>query len=83
MEEEVSNDIVLCGCVRCKFETRRRSWIVEDHVSKYGAEDIGQYNASIDAHLQVQGHITQPNMMPNIRASSMHHREARKQAMAG
>ena len=83
MEEEDSNDIVMCGCKPCKFQTRRRHRIAQDRVSKYGTEEIRQYNAWIDAELQGQGHIPQPDMTPDIRASSMHHREARRQAMAG
>ena len=34
------------------------------------------YTALIYAHLQGQGHITRPDMTPDIRASSMYHKEA-------
>ena len=45
MEEEDPNDIVMCGCKRCKFQTRRRRRIAEEHVSKYESEEVGQYTA--------------------------------------
>ena len=82
MEEEDSNDIFMCGCKQCKFQTHRQRRIAKDHVSKYGTEEVGQYTACIDAQLQGQGHIPQPDMTPDIHASSMHHRGARQQAMA-
>ena len=34
------NDILECPCTRCKHLTRRRRWIVEKHVRKYGEFDI-------------------------------------------
>ena len=83
MEEEDLNDIVLCGCFLCKFQMRRQCWIAEDHVKKYGTEDTIKYTAWIDAQLQGQGHTTQPDMTPNIRASLVHCREAKPQAMEG
>lgn len=84
--EEDPNDIVLCGCVHCKFQTRRRHRIAEDHVRRYGVEDFGQYAAWFES--QVQGmsiEISQPHleMTPDPRAASVHHRDARRQAMAG
>ena len=51
--EEDPNDIVLCGCVRCKFQTCRHRRIAEDHVRKYGTEDIGQYTTWFES--QVRG----------------------------
>ena len=69
--EEDPNDIVLCGCVHCKFQTRRHRRIAEDHVRRYGAKDFGQYAAWFES--QVQGmstEISQPHleMTPNPRA---------------
>ena len=43
--EEDPNDIVLCGCFCCKFQTRQRRRIAEDHVRRYGVEAFGQYTA--------------------------------------
>ena len=74
----------MCACVRCKFQTRRRRRIAEEHVRKYGAEDITQYRAWFDAQVQGQTHASAGlDMTPDPRAASMHHKEARRQAVAG
>ena len=84
MEDDGPNDIVLCACVRCKFQTRRRRRIAEEHVRKYGAEDVTQYRARFDAQVQGPTHAAPVlDMTPDPRAASMHHKEARRQAMAG
>ena len=51
--EEDPNDIVLCGCVHCKFQTRRCRHIAENHIRRYGAKDIRQYTTWFES--QVQG----------------------------
>ena len=82
--EEDPKDIVLCGCVHCKFQTRRRRRIAKDHVRRYGAEDIGRYTTWFES--EVQGlNIGEPQleMTPDPRATSVHHREARRQALGG
>ncbi|MCO5560293.1 hypothetical protein L7F22_013905 [Adiantum nelumboides] len=81
VDDEGPNDIVLCACIRCKFQTRRRR-IAEEHVRKYGAEDITQYTAWFEAQVQGQAHA-HLDMTPDPQAASVHHREARQQAMAG
>ena len=85
--EEDPNDIILCGCVRCKFQTRRRRRIAEDHVRRYGAEDFDQYATWFES--QVEGMSTRISqrphfeMTPDPHAASVHHRDARRQAMEG
>ena len=74
MEEKGPNDIVLFVCVRCKFQTRPRRRIAEEHVRKYGAEDITQYRAWFDAQVQGQTHAAVLDMTPHPRATSMHQR---------
>ena len=73
-----------CGCVRCKFQTRQHHRIVEDHVRRYGVEDIGQYTTWFES--QVRGlniGEKQLEMMLDPRVASVHHRAARRQAMGG
>ena len=85
--EENPNDIVLCGCVCCRSQTRQRRRIAEDHVRRYGAEDFDQYATWFES--QVEGMSTgisqRPHfeMTPDPRAALVHHRDARRQAMAG
>ena len=56
----------------------------EEHVRKYGAEDITQYRACFDAQVQGQTHAAAGlDMMPDPRAASMHHKEARRQLVVG
>ena len=82
--EEDPNDIVLCGCVCCKFQTRQHCCIAADHVKTYGVEVIGQYAIWFES--QIQGlNTSEPRleMTPDPRAVSVHHREARRQALGG
>ena len=52
MDEEDPNDIVVCPCVHCKFQTPcKQHQIIEEHARSYGIEDIGQYRAWFDAHV--------------------------------
>ncbi|MCO5571205.1 hypothetical protein L7F22_024940 [Adiantum nelumboides] len=81
VDDEGPNDIVLCACIRCKFQTRRRRRIAEEHKQKYGAKDITQYTAWFEAQVQGQAHA-HLDMTPDPRAASVHHKEARQQAMA-